>query len=156
MPRDAAVRGHADKTDMAEFFAFMRVRQMHLDHWHCDRFDRIVQRNRRVCVGPRIEQNRLRAHRMRLVQPINQMALMVGLAEINVETQGLRLIVQPTGDIVKRIGPVNLWLARAQKIEIRSVEDENDGAISQYILTVKLALDARATLYGAYPKGETK
>ena len=68
---------------------------------------------------------------MRLVQPIDQMAFMVGLAEINVETQCLCLIVQAPCDIIKRIGPVNLWLPYTKQIEIGSVEDENNGTISQ-------------------------
>ena len=87
---------------------------------------------------------------MRLVQPIDQMAFMVGLAEINVKAQCLRLIVQPSGNIVQRVGPVNLWLSCPQQVEVGSVKDENDRAISQTILTVKLALDVSATLYSGY------
>jgi hypothetical protein len=108
---------------------------MHFDYGHSDRFDRVVQRNRCVRIGTGVQQHRLRAHSMRLVQPIDQMALMVGLAEIDVKTERLRLIVQPSGDIVERIGPINLRLSRAEQIEIGPIEDEDDGAIGQTILT---------------------
>ncbi len=113
---------------------------MHLDNRHCDRFDRIVQRDRGMGVSPRVQQHRLRTRAMRLVQPIDQMAFMVGLAKINVKTLRLRLIVQPSGNIIERVGAVNLWLPRAEQIEVGSVEDENDGAISQWFLAVSLRL----------------
>ena len=156
MPRDAAMRCHANIADMPEFFAFARVRQMHFDNWHNDRLNRIVQCDGRVGIGPGVQQHRPSSHAMRLVQPIDQMAFMVGLAEINIEAQCLRLIVQPPGNIVERVGPVNLWLTRAEQIEIGSVEDENDGAISQEFLAVELALSVVATLYKPCRKGETK
>jgi hypothetical protein len=156
MTGDTAMRGHANIADMAESFAFVGVGQMDLNNRHRNRFDRIVQRDRRVRVGPRVEQHGLCPHRMRFVQPINQMAFMVGLAEINVEPQGLCLIVQPPSNIVERIGAINLRLARAEQVEVRSVKDKNDVAIGQRFLAVELALGIGATLYSGYRKGETK
>jgi len=156
MTGDTAMRGHANIADMAEFFAFVGVGQMDLNNRNGNRFDRIVQRDGGMRVRTRVEQNRLRTHRMRLVQPIDQMAFMVGLAEINVEPQGLRLIVQPPSNIVERIGAINLRLARAEQVEVRSVKDKNDAAIGQRFLAVELVLGIGATLYSGYRKGETK
>jgi hypothetical protein len=65
------------------------------------------------------------------VQPIDQMALMVGLAKVDIEPQRLRLIVEAARNIVKRIGPVNLRLAHSEQVEVGAVEDVDEGAIGQ-------------------------
>jgi hypothetical protein len=52
---------------------------------------------------------------------------MVGLAKINCQAQGLRLIVQRCGNIIQRVGSINLRLPRTEQVEIGAVEYENNG-----------------------------
>jgi hypothetical protein len=84
-----------------------------------------------MSIGPGVKQHGLCPNAAGLMQPINQMPFMVGLAKIDIKIQCLRLIVQAARDIVQRVSAVNLRFARAEQVEVRAVQDENDGAISQ-------------------------
>src|SRR5690606_10103288 len=59
----------------------------------------------------------------RLVQPVDQMALMVRLAHVDPDAQRLRLVLQPRRDVVERVPAVNLRLARAEQVEVGPIED---------------------------------
>jgi thiazole synthase len=131
MPCITAMRRHAHIADMAEWLAFMRVRQVDFDHRQLDRFDRVVKRDRCVCVTSGVEQYCLCPGRLCLMQPVNQMPFMVGLAKVDVIPQCLRLIIQAARDIIQRVGPVNLRLSGPEEVEVGAVQNENDGAISQ-------------------------
>ena len=72
-------------------------------------------------VACRIQQHRLCANGLRLVQPINQMTFMVRLPKINHCPCGTRTVVQMAGNIIQRIGAVDFGLSCAQQIEIWSI-----------------------------------
>lgn len=123
MPRNTAVRGHADKADMPEFLTLFRVGQMDFDNGDLYRFDRVVERDGGVGVGAGIQKHRFRALGLCLMQPVDQMAFMVGLAKIDLQPQFLRLVIEAPGDIVERIGPVNFRFAHTEQVEIGAIED---------------------------------
>ena len=127
MPGKTGNSCHADIADVAKWLALMWVGQMHLDHRRTDRFDRVMQCNRCVGIGPRIEQHSLGTTGLCLMQPVDQHALMIGLAQIDGKPQSHCLLFQHHADIVERLRPVNLWLTRAEEVEIGAVEDKYAG-----------------------------
>jgi hypothetical protein len=69
----------------------------------------------------------------------------------------MRLIIEATGDVVQRIGAVNLWLAHTQQVEIGAVEDEDERYVGHALfLASMLALSCRRSLYGEQAKCEMK
>lgn len=64
---------------------------MYFDHGDGDRFYRVMQRDRCVRIAARVQQHRLGPRKMRLVQPVDQHAFMIGLAAIDADTQLFRL-----------------------------------------------------------------
>ena len=67
---------------------------MDLDHRHRDRLDRVVERDRGVGEAAGVEDHRLGALGLRLVQPVDQMALMVGLAHVDLEPELARPVLE--------------------------------------------------------------
>jgi hypothetical protein len=67
------------------------------------------------------------------MQPIDQMAFMVGLPKINDGPCGTRTVVQMAGNIIQRICAVNFGLSCAKKIEIWSVQNKDYRLVSQSI-----------------------
>ena len=52
---------------------------------------------------------------------------MVRLAHVDGEAARPRRIVEHPGNIVERLMPINLRLARAEQVEVGAVEDEDYG-----------------------------
>ena len=82
-------------------------------------------------IGASDKQPRCRLLVMSLVQAIEQMTFMVGLAEIDLQPQLMRQIVKATCNVIKRIGPVNLWLAHTKQVEVGAIEDVDEISVSQ-------------------------
>jgi len=61
----------------------------------------------------------------RFVQPVNQHAFVIGLAAFHLQAQRMPLPDQPRFDIGQGIVAVNLWLARAEQVQVRAVEDKD-------------------------------
>jgi hypothetical protein len=82
---------------------------------------------------------------------------MVGLAKVDFQPKLMRVIVKATGDIVERIGTINLWLPRAEQVEIGAIEDIDERCVSQgvfqSIVLPKVAAGPYMWLTG---KSETK
>ena len=52
------------------------------------------------------------------------MAFVVGLADIDLQPQFAPAILEHSGDVVQRIGAVDLRLAHAEQVEVRPVDDQ--------------------------------
>jgi len=104
---------------------------MHLDHGDADRLDRIENSNGRMREAGRIKQDRLCLCRVSFMQPVDQMALVVGLPKIDVGSGRARLIVQATSDVVQRIATVYFRFACPEQIKIWTIEHKNYGPVSQ-------------------------
>ena len=98
-------------------------------------------------VAPGIEQHRLRPARVRFMQPVDEMPLMVRLAHINAQAKRLRLILKPPSNVIKRIMPVNLRLSDAQQIKVWPVEHIDDWQISHKGF-LSVAASRSPSLYG--------
>ena len=57
------------------------------------------------------------------MKPIDQMAFMVRLTQIDLKTGLSRLVLKLAGDVVERLDAVNLRLARSEQVEVRPVQD---------------------------------
>src|SRR3546814_9757606 len=73
----------ADIADVPKRLAGVRIRQMHLDHRRRDRLDRVVERDRAMRVGAGIDDHRLGAPGLGLVEPVDEMALVVRLPHVD-------------------------------------------------------------------------
>ena len=71
--------------------------------------------------------DRFRAACVRLVQPVDQRAFVVGLSEVDSEAVLASLGDTRRLDLGERGSAVNLRLARAEQVEVRAVEDEEGG-----------------------------
>src|SRR3546814_14363354 len=60
-----------------------------------------------------------------LVEPVDEMALVVRLPHVDRAIERARAILELHGDIVERIVAVDLGLAQAQPIEVGAVQDED-------------------------------
>src|SRR3546814_9171328 len=60
-----------------------------------------------------------------LVEPVDEMALVVRLPHVDRAIERARAILELPGDIVERIVAVDLGLAQAQQIEVGAVQDED-------------------------------
>ncbi len=61
----------------------------------------------------------------RLLYPANKLALMIRLAEIDLQTGGLSLLLKAQLYIRQRLFAVNLRLPLADEIQIWAIEDED-------------------------------
>ena len=83
---------------------------------------RVEQGDAGVGVGCGIEQHRMRAFGLGFVQPVDEMALVVGLAHVDLAIEVPRAVFQHGGDVVERVAAVDLRLAQAEQVQVRPVE----------------------------------
>lgn len=125
MPGKTGHGSHADKALVAKRFSKMRVGKVDFEDWHCDRFNRIEDRDRRVRIASGVEEHGFGADGVCFMQPVDQVPLMVRLAHINCQTQLARLILEPPGNLVERVVPIDFWLADAEQVEVGAVQDKD-------------------------------
>lgn len=123
--------GQSDIAEMAESFTGFRIGKMNLEHRNGDRLDRVVDRDRCVGEAGGIQQNGLCPGGLRFVQPVDQMTFMIGLAKVDVRPGIARLVIQPSGDVVQRIAPVNVRFARSEQVEIGAVQYKDEWPLKQ-------------------------
>lgn len=58
------------------------------------------------------------------MQPVDQMAFMVGLTDVELQPKRIGLVFQAPGDVIESVGAINLRLARAEQIEVGAVQDK--------------------------------
>lgn len=116
--------GHPDIGQVAKFLARLRIGEVNLDHWHLDRLDRIEQRDRGVGIGRRVQQHRASFLPVGVMQPVDQLAFVIGLVKTDRQPQLFGLLRQHLLDIGERLVPVDLRLALAEEVKVRAVEDE--------------------------------
>ena len=127
---------------VAEFLAAVDVREVQLDHRQLAGQQGIHDGDRGVGVAGRIDDDGGVAG-ARLLDPGDQFALVVGLAEIDLDAEriapraGLRL------DVGQGLGTVDLRLARAQHVQVRSVQDQD---LRRHITVAPRCTDARQAI----------
>ncbi|MCO5614894.1 hypothetical protein L7F22_069179 [Adiantum nelumboides] len=124
-PDDDPGRDRRDERVVPELLAPVHVRDVHLDRRELGALDRVVQRDGGVGVGGGVEDQADRVAALHrgtgLVDPVDEDALVVGLAEVQLEVvRGGRLPAQRL-DVGEHGGPVHLRLAGAEQVEARLV-----------------------------------
>src|SRR5438093_9296523 len=103
---------------------------MDFDDRHLASKQHIEQGDRTMAISCRVDDD-ARHSATRLLDAVDQLAFMVGLLEVNAEPKLLSVLSAGVFDIAQGVGPINGRLARAQQIEIGSVEDEDRRGLTQ-------------------------
>ena len=108
---------------VAEFLALVNVGDVHLDGRQLHREDRVEDRDRGRGVAGRIDDDARRLLALGVVKGIDDLALVVRLAEVHLEAEALRGVAAQRLDVGQRRMPVFLRLARPERIQVRTIED---------------------------------
>src|SRR4029079_10081162 len=95
------------------------VRQMHLYNGQLSRLQGVEQRDRGVRIGAGIENDALRLVAC-LLHPRDELALPVGLAEVDAQRYGLGARFGLAAHVIERIRPVYGGLAQSQHVQVGS------------------------------------
>ena len=102
----------------------MNVRDVHFDDGPAEHLERIEDRYRREAVAGGVDHN-ARARADRLVDPVDQDPLGIGLPELEREAELPGPLATHRLDLGKRRGAVNMGLAGAEQVQIGAVQDEH-------------------------------
>ena len=109
---------------MAEFFARMDVRQVDFNGWEACCRDRVTDRDAGVSVGGGVEEDDV-PRAGRLLDPGDQVAFMIGLAELqNVAVPG-GCLAELAFDFGEALIAVNRRFATSEEIQIGAVENQD-------------------------------
>ena len=104
---------------------------MHLENRNIDGLYGIKDRDRGVGVSCGVQQHRLGAHGLCLLQPIDQMPFMIGLTKVDRRTGCPCAVIKMSGNVIKRICAVNFRLSCSKQIEIWSIQNKDYRLIRQ-------------------------
>ena len=125
--RAGFLRNRFDERDLAEVIAALRFREMHLDRTDLHRLDRIVDRDRGVSIGRRVDDERVELAAA-LLNPIDNHALVVRLTHLHRRAARLRNALDERDKIRIRPVTINLRLANAEKnANVGSIASAFDG-----------------------------
>ena len=108
---------------VAERFALVDVGQVHFDHRQFHRGQGVAQRHRGVGPGGGVDDD-AGDPAAGLVDPVEQLAFLVGLAEVHGEAARLGEGRAFVGDFAQGPPAVGLWLAGAEQIQVGAVQDQ--------------------------------
>src|SRR5438045_9183664 len=94
------------------------------DRQRRDRTDGVMDRYRGVAVGAWIDDD-AGGLVARFLDPVDKIALVVRLAEIDLESKRRAGLLAVVGDRSKRLAAIDARLALAERVEIGTVQDEN-------------------------------
>ena len=116
----------------AEGLAAVDVRDVHLDDRGVDDGDRVPDGDGRMRVGSGVDDDP--GHALaQLVDGIDDLPLVVALAEVKLEASLLsRLQAQPT-HVVEGFRSVDLGLPFAEEVEVRPLENGHDGGVRRHV-----------------------
>src|SRR5215468_9101492 len=108
---------------VTKIFAREDVADVHLDHRHRDRRNRVADRDRGVGISARIDDDAGGLAGGGPVDQIDDLALVVRLAELDRELVAPRGLAAKLLYVLERRAAIGLRLARAEEIEVGAVED---------------------------------
>ncbi len=154
---NASFCNRCDETLVPIFFSRGGIGEMHFNNRSADRLDRIEQAERCMSQCSGVENYRVRIIRSRFVQPVDQMAFMVALANVDVETQRMGMVFNLSGDLVECRRTVYFRFAHAEQVEIGSVQYKDGLGRQDIAPSQRLLVATGATsLYGSFLKSEIK
>src|SRR5207245_2549844 len=122
---DATDARGSDARPTPEALARLEVRQVNLDGGQGDRFDRVVDRDRRVRVRARIEEQAVEAVVARVADPIDDRSFVVRLLRLDAGAEMVRARGEVAVDVRERLRAVNFRLAYPEQLQVRSRDGEN-------------------------------
>src|SRR4051794_3452359 len=128
---DAVGDDVGDHRVAAELLAVLDVRQVHLDHLQAllhDELDRVADRVRVVRPGTRVHHQAVHRPADRLVQVLDERALVVGLEAACRGAVVARPLVDLRFQVRQRQGPVQRRLAAAEQVQVDAVQDRDHSA----------------------------
>lgn len=123
--RDHPGRDRGNDARVPELLARVRIAQVHLNKDESrarHELGRVAQSVGVVREGGGIEDDRSRCIH-RFVQPVDELGLVIGLAQVDREGTGIRL--QSSSEVVERAAAVDVGFATAEATEVGTVEHEN-------------------------------
>ena len=128
-PRDARDARACDPRHVTIGLAGLGVRHVHLDARHGHRLEGVVERDRRVRVRARVEENRVEPL-ARFGDPVAERPLVVRLAAVDRRAELARAGAQTLVKVGERLFAVDVGLARPQKLEVRAREAKDPGRLA--------------------------
>ena len=95
---------------------------MQLDDRAGEVLERIEDRNRGVCISCRID-NDASSYSDGLLDPVDELTFVVGLAEADFETHAFRPLLTGCLDLAERRRAIDLRLTRAEKVQVGAVQN---------------------------------
>ena len=124
MPRERLPAGHAGIGDLAERFSRGYVAEMNFDGGQGDGFQRVQNGDGRMRIGCGIDDDAVELAE-RLLNPIDENALVVGLAYIDSEAELGRGLLNEGDKRGVVLFAVDIRFTDAKHIEIRTVNNKN-------------------------------
>src|SRR5690606_34623016 len=103
------------------------VRQVHLDEGDADRGQGVAHGDAGMAVGRRVDDHVAHPGRGRLLDQVDQFALMVGLPRFDGDAGLARRLGQPPVDVAEGVGAVMARLAASEQVEVGAVENQDVG-----------------------------
>jgi hypothetical protein len=101
------------------------IREVHFDDGDGDSGDGISERERVVGKGARIHDDGLEPLASRALNPVHELAFMIGLAAHRLRPAALRVTLNLAIELSQRGAPIHGRLACTQEIQIGPVKDED-------------------------------
>ena len=130
--REDGLGNRRHKRVMPERFTGMHVGEVHFDHRHFTGHQRVSNRHRGVGPGRRVDHN-TGATRAGAVNPVEQFAFVVGLAEFDFQPELFGAATTQGGDIGQGLMAVGGGLAGAEQVEVGAVEHQHDRRHGMYL-----------------------
>jgi len=135
-PRNNAQGDGRHIGSLPEGLAGIDIREMDFHDWKRGRNQRVPERHARMGETTGIDQDR-RVVAHGLLNPIDQLTLMVGLKTFNLDTDRLGRGRQLRIKFGQGLGPIDLGLTLAEQVQIRSMDNENSNLVRfGYALTL--------------------
>src|SRR5262249_17720506 len=124
-PADHARSNPRDEGMMTEFFPLMDIGYMHLKDWKFAGVQSVEYGHRSMSEGGRIDYDAGGAL-ARLVNPVDQLKLRVGLAEFDLQSQLSTRAPALSLYVGQRLASVDFGLALAEQVQVGAVQNIDD------------------------------
>lgn len=123
LTRNGFDRRRGNIADLTEALALRHVGDMHFDCRDADTLDRVRNGDARVGVGGGVEDDAVRMGEICVLYGVDQIALVVGLNEFDLNAQLLGMAFDELYEVVVGLPAVYIRLTDAENVNIRPVEN---------------------------------
>src|SRR5690606_12239147 len=98
---------------------------MHFDKRYVDRAQCVAQRNTGMRVRRGIDDDEIDRFLARRLDAIDQLAFVIALKHAACGAAASRQLLQALIDVIQGLPAIDFWLARAEQVQIRAMQNEN-------------------------------